>query len=238
LFDIIEDALIKILQEKLTNVPKDNITTRKIDLEKATFPFLSLYDADFTLEDLGIGRESGESKEEISEKFSGDGKKSSFQLSVRPIKPIISIESPLGQIRKENEDYTVDYEKGVVAFFSPPEKGKENILIRYFSAKGVFVTRGLKVNAKYYIDVWASDKDTCDSMAIDVIKALLIGRDELAKKGLNIKPIQGYNIEPEKEFLNLAFGKRLEYSIETDILVRIPTPLIEKIKIQKKSLVS
>lgn len=235
MFDIIEDALIKILQEKLTNIPKDNITTRKIDLKKTTFPFLSLYDVDFTLEDLGIGRESGESKKELSEKFSGDGKKSSFQLSVRPIKPIISVESPTGQIRKEKEDYTVDYEKGVVTFLSPPKEGKENILIKYHSAKGASITRGLKVNAKYYIDVWDSEKDACDSTAIEVIKILLIGRDDLAKKGLNIKPIRGYNIEPEKEFSNLAFGKRLEYSIETEIYVEIPTPLIEKIEIQRKS---
>jgi len=237
LFNIIEDALIKILQEKLTNLPKENITTRKIDLKKATFPFVSLYDVDFTLEDLGIGRESGESKEELSEKFSSDGKKSSFQLTVKPLKPIISLESPIGEIRKENEDYTVDYEKGVVTFISPPKKGKENVLISYHSAKGVFVKRGLKVNAKYYIDIWASDKDACDSIAIDVIKTLLIGRDELAKQGLNIRPIQGFNIEVEKEFSNPAFGKRLIYSIETEIYVEITVPPIEKVEIQRKSFI-
>ncbi|MEM2873548.1 MAG: hypothetical protein QXD82_05195 [Nitrososphaerales archaeon] len=46
------------------------------------------------------------------------------------------------------------------------------------------------------------------------------------------------NIKPEKEFPDSAFGKRLEYSIETGIYVKIPTPLIEKIEIQRKSLVS
>jgi hypothetical protein len=147
------------------------------------------------------------------------------------------VESPIGEIRKENEDYTVDYNEGAVIFRSPPEKGKENILIRYHSAKGVSVTRGLKVNAKYHIDIWASDEDACDAIAIDVIKTLLIGRDELAKQGLNIRPIQGYNIEAEKEISNQAFGKRLVYSIETEMYVEITVPPIEKIEIQRKSFV-
>ena len=233
MFNTLEDLLISIIQKKIKGVLKENITNRKINFEKDTLPFISVYYTDFIFEDLGIGRESSENKKELIEKFSGDGKKSSFTLSIKPLKPIISIENSIGEKKIENKDFNVDYQKGLITFLNPPEQGKKNIFIRYFSAKDAYLTKGIKVKINFHMDVWTEDKYKVSLLTNEVIKIFLIEREELIKNGYDLKPLKGSIIEND-ETNKTIFGNTLIYSIDTEIFVETPIPLIEKIEIQRK----
>ena len=233
MFNTLENLLISIIQKKIKDVLKENITNRKINFKKDTLPFISVYYTDFIFEDLGIGRESGENKKELIEQFSGNGKKSSFTLSVKPLKPIISIENSIGEKKIENKDFNVDYQKGLISFHIPPDQGEKNIFVRYYSAKDAYLTRGIKVKINFHVDVWTEDKFKVGSLTDEVIKTFLIEREELIRNGYDLKPLKGSIIE-NNEITGTIFGNTLLYSIETEIFVETIIPLMEKIEIQRK----
>lgn|GEM_PF-2932189 len=234
MFKVIDSALLTLLKQKV-ELPDDALMVGDIDpKERMTFPCVAFRDEDFTLEELSLGSEGNETREKSEETFSGDGETKAFKLSSKPLRPTVKVESPPGVHLKQGVDFTVDYESGEVVFSSPPGKGQKNITISYNPSKGVAVDRGLKASARYYIDVWADGRDSCDAVAVKIVEALLIGRDDLAKLGVHVRPLGGCRLKVEG--LSKIVGRRLEYIMDTEVHVRIPVPPIEKIELQRRPL--
>jgi hypothetical protein len=230
MFSRIETAIVKVLQDNVKSVPKDNIRAKKPDPKVAkNLPAISFTNVDFNVEEIGIGGSTGPNKEGLQDIFSGNGQKREFTLINKPLRPITKVEHPSGKEKKENTDYTVDYGKGIITFRSPPEKGRNNILIKYLPPAE---TKGLKFNLKYHLETWAKDESQRDTITIDVIKTLLKEGSALVKQGIFIKPIKGFNVNAD-EVPAGVYGKTLEYLVETELQVEISLPRIEEIEVRK-----
>lgn len=231
MFSEIENALINTLQESLEAVPKENISTKRPDLSVSkNLPAISIVNVDFDIGEVGVGRSVNTADKENGEFFSGNGQNDSFTLSKKPLRPILSVEHPPGRRREENVDYTVDYEKGVITFRSPPEKGSDNVMIKYLIP---LETKGIKVNLRYQISVWSKDEVQRDKIAVDVIKTLLREEEAFDSRGFSIKPLKGFN-PPLDEAPKGVYGKTIECLAEAYLQVEIPLPRIEKIEIKEK----
>ncbi len=230
MFSTIETEIITALKSNLTTVPKENIV-RQPDLKRGILPAVSVSSSDFTLDQEAMGSGFGTTKETIMDQFEGDGKKTMFNLSQKPIRPIISVETPIGTFKKEPEDYTVNYSKGVIVMRSPPDKGKTNVRVQYCSTKSAGETRSIKITITYHLDVWAKDEVERDLVTVDVIRTLLLAQEDIATKDIRINPRKGLTLPPEEGPKNQsALGKRLIYDFETRLRVEIPVPKIEEIK--------
>ncbi|MBS7634390.1 hypothetical protein KEJ34_02685 [Candidatus Bathyarchaeota archaeon] len=227
----IEDAIINILQESVEDVPKNNIGMRKPDLNiEENLPAISVANIDFKVEEVGIGRSFTAKNNEVREYFSGDGEKVNFVLTKKPLKPTLIVEYPPGERRLENTDYIIDYGSGSVNFQSPPEKGSNNVLIRYLAPAEI---KSVKLIMKYHIYVWSKDESQRDKITFDIIKTLLRGEEEFDLKGIIIKPTGGFNI-PANEVPKEVYGKTIECSVETYLQVETLLPRIEKIEMSGK----
>ncbi len=231
MFGDIENAMVNILQRNLEAVPKENIGTRKPDLKiKKNLPAISVANLDFKTDDVGMGRSVSSVDSETVERFSGDGKKIAFALGQKPLRPTVFVEHPAGTRLGEKANYTVDYEKAVVNFHSPPRKGTDNIVIRY---RMPVETKGVKFRLNYLINVWSQDAIQRDRITIDVIKALLKEEETFNRKGMLIKPLGGLNI-PSDQVPEGVYGKTLEYMVEAYLHVETPLPRIEKIEFKEE----
>jgi len=227
MFNKLETAIIKILQDHLQTVPKKNIDIKP---NFKNLPAISISNVNFEIDEIGLGRSIGGVGREVQDVFNGDGKKKDFTLTEKPLKPIISIEHPIKKRLRES-DYFIDYEKGIVVFQSPPLKGEQNISVKYLKP---FDTKGLKLNITYHVNIWAKDENQRDEITVETIKTLLREEDTLTQQGLSIKPIKGFNIPKGEDTPKDVYGKTLEYKVETDLQVEIPLPRIEKIEIQQE----
>ena len=228
MFNKIETAIIRVLQENLTDVPNANIGTKRPESDK-NLPAISLTNIDFAVDEVGIGRFIGEEDIEQQETFSGDGKKRGFTLTEKPLGQVIVVEHPPGKRLKENEDFTVDYETGMINVHAIPEKGENNIVIRYTEPARI---KGLKFNLRYHFNVWATDEVQRDSITVRVVEILLREEESLNQQEIFIKPIKGFNIS-DGEVPNGVYGKTIEYAVETELLVRTPVPRIEKVEVKR-----
>lgn len=224
MFSKVEEAIISTLKNNVKTVPKENIGVKRIKLD--SLPAISLSNVDFEAKEVGLGRTVGGVEQQ--ETFSGDARTTSFPLKLKPLKPIISIEYPLGSKLKE-DNYTVDYEKGILTFPSPPKKAKENIMVKYLKPTEM---KGLRFNLRYNLNVWAKDETQRDSITIEVMETLLREEDPFNKEDITIKPIKGYNTPPNEEVPRGIQGKTLEYLVESGLQVEVPTPRMEKIEIK------
>ncbi|MBS7654099.1 hypothetical protein KEJ43_03390 [Candidatus Bathyarchaeota archaeon] len=205
--------------------------TKKPDLNvKENLPAISIANIDFKVEEVGIGRSFTAKNNEVKEYFSGDGEKVNFILAKKPLKPTLIVEYPPGERRMENTDYIIDYEGGSVNFRSPPEKGSNNVLIRYLAPAEI---KSVKLIMKYHIDVWSKDESQRDKITFDIIRTLLRGEEEFDLKGIIIKPIGGFNI-PANEVPKEVYGKTIECLVETYLQVETLLPRIEKIEMSRK----
>jgi len=229
----VEDAIIKVLRENLKRIPKENINVKRPDFKKNSLPSISFENIEFKTEDLGMGASSGEKKEGAHDKFSGDGKTEKFKLSKKPLKPLEIVEYPLGTQRREIDDYTVDYEKGIIKFRIPPEKGKNNISVKYFIDKSIGETKGLRFDLKYNLCIWAGNEEERDRITMDVLKTLITASDELDDQGIVLRTLGGANIVDEK-IPEGVFGKNIECKLETEIYVEVPYERIRRIEMKKE----
>jgi hypothetical protein len=240
LFDSIEGAITGLLQEGKVAIPKENLTVGKLTStagKKSDLPALAIYDIDVSFLEQTLGSNVKEERQESVEVFAADGQETSFVLSTKPLRPIIRVESPQGSLKYENRDFKINYEKGEIRFNTPPEKsGKRSVVVTFFPLRDVSLISALRVNAKYNLDVWGANRDECNSLTIDVVKALLLGRDKLASQGIVMKPISASEIKSEDgdSSASRAFGRRLLCEIETDLYVPTPVPAIEKIELREK----
>lgn len=237
----------KVLQESLTGIGKENVILKKPDFARQTppisLPLIGLYDYGFRFEEIGFGAAYGESREQRKEEFSGDGKKTTFRLQEKPFRPLVNVESPTGFRIKETDDFTVDYMLGTLTLRSPLPKGKNNLVVIYTVAKSAAEIEALKLKIKCCVDVWAKNSQTCDSITIEAMKAILLARHILTSKGIYITPIRGSriidlssennggNITKTGEKAREALGRRLLYLAETSIKVELKAARIEKIEI-------
>jgi hypothetical protein len=226
MFDRIETAIVNVLQNQLKTVPPENIRAKRHQ-HGGSLPFLSLLNIDFDVKEVGFGRSVG--GVELVDTFSGDATTVDFLLNVKPLRPIVTVEKPPGT-RLTEDDYTVDYEKGLITFNTPPPAAKDNIVVRYFKPTQV---KGLKLDLRYHINVWAADEGQRDTLTVEVMEVLLSEEESLNRQGIFLKPIKGFNIPPNSD-LSEVYGKTIEYSIEASLEVEVPIPRVEKIEIHRE----
>ena len=227
MFNRIESAIIEVLKEQLQSVPKGNIDIKK-PKPGGKLPAISVANVSFDVKDVGVGSTIGGENARAHEKFSGDGERTEFILSEKPVRPLIAVEHPPGS-RLNEADYTVDYGRGVVIFRTSPKKGADNISVKYLKP---FEIKGLRLNLIYHIYVWASDEAQWDKIAVEVLEAVLREETSLDKQGVYMKLVKGFNTSIDNEAENV-FGKTLEYMIEADLRVEVPYPRMEKIDVKK-----
>jgi hypothetical protein len=222
----VEEAILESLRKGMSElIPSENIIIGDLDIKKTRS--ISLINTGFTIEELGIGGSGGVKKEEVIEKFHSDGKTGDFNLSKKPLRPLISVENPIGTVKNEPDDYIVDYESGKISFRAPPEKGKESIQVKYQISRAVGETRNLRFMLIYSISVWADDLQEKNLLILEVIKILYRKRDEFISRGIDsMKLIRGYSENANKPSI-------IEYQVETTIQIEMPMPPIERIKIGK-----
>jgi len=222
----VEEPILESLRKGLSElIPSENIITGELDISKTKS--ISLLNTGFTIDEMGIGGSASVKKEEIVDKFDSDGKKKDFELSQKPLRSLMNVESPIGTIKNEPDDYSADYESGKISFRSPPEKGKEIVQVKYQIARAIGETRNLKFILKYSISVWANDLKEKNLLSLEVIKIVCRKKDELVSRGIDsIRLMRGYSENEKKPCI-------MEYQVETTIQVEMLLPPIERIEIGK-----
>ena len=226
----IEDRLVKILQERVKEIPKDNIV---LNMEPAKSPAVAISNLSFEFENMGLVENIDEGNVELEEWFSSDGVQKSYKLKERPLQDNVQVECPLGTSLAEKKDFDVNYGKGSIDFSKAPPKGKNKLFVKYLSQKKIMTVKGLKLKGTYAIDVLHDDRAKVDSLAEKVVKALLLVEDELAAEGIELKPVGG---ETLKEQGKKTEKIRLKYSFEKELRVKKIIPPIEKIRITRKNI--
>lgn len=225
----VEEAILEVLKKGLSElVSSENIMVGELDRKKKKS--ISLINTGFTVEELGIGSSVGVKKEEIAEKFSSDGKKKEFKLEQKPLNPLISVESPVGIVKNEPDDYTVNYAEGVIFFRMSPEKGEGNVQAKYYIARAAAETRNFKFILNYALNIWADDLPERNRLTLEAIKVLYRERPRLVNRGVEeMKLIKGYSRAAE----DAKKANVIEYQVETTVQIEMPMPPIEKIEIGK-----
>lgn len=227
----IEDRLVKILQERVKEIPEENIVINK---EPAKLPAVAIYNSGFEFENLGLVENVDEGRVELEERFSCDGAQTSYRLKEKPLQGNVQVECPPGTSVAEKKGFVVNYEEGSIGFRKAPPKGKNRISVKYLSLRSAVTLKGLKVKATYAIDVWGADRVEADSIAEKVVKALLTVEDELAAEGVELRPVGGETLREQE---GKKTGRiRLKYVFERELRVKKLVPPIEKIEITKKNI--
>ncbi len=227
----ITQTIVSALRENVKTVAKTNITTDDETSGKGkTLPRISIASPDFTVEEFGLAGSEPEKKELQEDKFSGDGKQSEFILSREPLRPLLSVEHPLGEGCREPDDYSVDYLSAKITFRTPPAKGKGNVLVRYNGAKSSGELRSLQLNLKYLLKVNADRNSQRDEITLEVLRALVLAKDSLEKQGVLFKILGGHSDSVDHE----SPSRNIECLAQTKLLVEMPSAAMEKILIEKK----
>ncbi len=229
----ISSGLVKALQERMESVNKENIASRSPRLDPVPLPALFVYSPNFTFEDVGLGGEGVEVKEEKRESFSGDGSRTVFSLAGKAQRPLLRVESSTGHLQIENVDYKMDYSRGTITFRAPPPKGSENVSVKYNSAAGAGKTKQIHMNATYNVEVWSGNEKQRDDITVDVIKAVALAQEDFANRGMLVKPVEGVDLYASKELPGGVFAKRLVYSVEANLQVKIPASRIERVDVRQ-----
>jgi len=227
----IEERLVKILQERVKEIPKDNIV---INMEPAKSPAAAISNLSFEFENMGLVENIDEGNIELEELFSGDGVQKSYKLKEQPLQDNVKVECPPGTSLAERKDFDVNYGKDSIDFSKAPPQGKNNLFVKYLSQKKKIMTvKGLKVKGTYAIDVLHDDRTKVDSLAEKVVKTLLLMEDELAAEGIELKPVGGETLREQGKKTEKI---RLKYSFEVELRVKKIIPPIEKIEITHKNI--
>jgi len=117
----IEDRLVKILQERVKEIPKDNIV---LNMEPAKSPAVAISNLSFEFENMGLVENIDEGNVELEEWFSSDGVQKSYKLKERPLQDNVRVECPPGTFLAVKKDFDVNYGEGLIDFSKAPPKGK------------------------------------------------------------------------------------------------------------------
>jgi hypothetical protein len=225
----IEDRLSKILQEKLVEVPEENIG---VEIKPGKPPAVIISNLKFKFKNAALAENIDEGKIDLEERFNSDGVKTSYKLKEKPLKKSVRVESPPGTLLTEKDDYAINYDEGSIEFRKAPQKGKNNILVKYNSQKAVMMLKSLKVKALYSIDILGADRTEVDSLAEKVVKALMTVEDQLLAEGIELKSVGGVFAAEEGK----TRRAQLRYSVEKEMRVEQIVGPIEKIEITGKNL--
>jgi hypothetical protein len=257
------DELVSILRGHFDETVGNSISilsSQIPDISNMKPPLIAIYDVGFSSEHVGLGAGFGESREERRDQFSGDGKQTTFNLSDKAVKPIL--DAIINQRATENnktdnikvneyDDFKVDYKEGKVMFRYPPQKGNNNVIIRYLVGRTTGEARALRLKIKYFLDLWADNLIQCNIMTEEVMKALMDKEEHLAAMGISINSPEGINLlnkgisnesydntsnnaTSKTTNFHPAFGRRLIYIAETNLKTEREIPTIKKIEIQEK----
>jgi len=229
----ISGGLVKALQERVESVSRGNVASRSPRPEPVPLPAVFVYSPSFVFENVGLGGEGVEVREEKRETFNGDGSRRVFSLAGKAQRPLLRVEASAGQVQIENVDYKVDYVKGTIAFRSPPPKGAENVSVKYNSATGAGKTKQIHLTAAYYLEVWAGNEKQRDDITVDVMKAVALAQEDLATGGMLVKPVEGVDLYASKDIPGGVFAKRLVYSVEANLQVKVPAARIERVDVRQ-----
>jgi len=224
----IEEKLVKILREKLVEIPAENIVA---NTKPDKSPAVIISNLKFKFENAAMAENIEESKTELEEKFNSDGVKTSYKLQEKPLKKSVRVESPPGILLAEKDDYNINYDESAIEFRKAPAKGKSNIFVRYHSSKSVMTLKSLKVKALYSVYIWGADRTEADSLAEKVVKAFLTVEDQLLAEGIELKPVGGMVLEKEGKTEKV----QLKYMLEKVMRVEQVVGPIEKIEITRKN---
>lgn len=194
-------------------------------------PAVYLWNDEFTSSDITIGAYAGDEGKAVEDAFDGDGKRNEFKLSTLPLRPTVNVVSPAG---REGRDFKIDYSTGTVLFINPPEKGRKNILVRYNSGKDSAEVRGLRLKLGYNLDVWSNEAEEGSVLANQVASIILKTRDDLALKGIALRLSGGRDLTSKDGIPSGVYCKRLDCTAEAEMLVKLPTPRIDRIEMKKK----
>jgi hypothetical protein len=223
----IEDKLVEVLREKLTEIPKENIV---VNAEPNKAPAVVISNLKFKLEKADMAENMDSGEVELEEKLSLNGAETVFNLREEPLKDSVRVEFPLGTLLTEKEDYTINYSECSIRFRKAPAKGKNNLKVNYKSKKRVLTLKTLKVKALYSIDAVGEDRAEADSLAEKVVKALLEAEDKLLSEGIETKPVGGMTFTQEKNA-----KVQLKYVVERVMRLEQVVGPMEKIAITRKS---
>jgi hypothetical protein len=226
MFNRVEEQVIKVLQEEMKGIPKNSISTKIKDLKKT--PAVQVTNVSFRLGDKSLGRPIVGEENLQKDVFSGDGKKTEYKLSEKPVRPIISVESPIGS-RIDESMFTIGYREATITFNDPPETGKNNIAIRYIKP---FETVGLHLNLTYHINVYGDNEEERDTLTEKVLESVLKGEERLNGESLSLEFVKGFNITVSPENLPNSYGKTIEYTVNTPFIVLIESGIMEEIEIK------
>jgi len=217
---IIEDIIRSNIDEKL----KNSVGDLKIGVK---LPSISVENINLEFNEIGVGRKI-EADDKVIDLFNGDNEKKEFKLKELPLKPNVVVEYPLGK-QLNDSSYNIDYVSGIVKFKEPPEKGKNNLKISYNKPIEV---RGIKLSMLFNVNIWAEDEVERDDIVMKVVEIVFKNEEILNTQQIFIKPIKGYNMKSE-QVPKQRYGKILEYQIESELEVLMPSSRIEKIEISK-----
>jgi len=223
----IEDKLVKVLREKLTDVPKENIV---VGIEPSRLPAVVISSLEFTLEKADMAENLDSGDIDLEEKLSPNGVETVFKLKEEPLRNSLHVEYPIGEQLTEKSDYSVDYARFSIKMRKAPTKGKNILKINYKSRNRVLTLKKLKVKALYSVDILGRDGTEADSLAEKVIKTLLEEEDKLIDEEIEIKPVGGTTSFQEKNVKT-----RLNYKVERLMRLEQIIGPIEKIEITRKN---
>lgn len=229
----ISAAFVKALQERVESVSGRNISSRSPRSDHGALPAVFVYSPGFTFEDVGLGGEGVEIREEMRESFSGDGSKTVFSLAGKAQRPLLRVETAAGQPQVESVDYKMDYARGVLTFRSPPPRGSGNVSVRYNSASGAGKTKQIHLDAAYHLEVWATNEKQRDDITVDLIEAVALSQEDFAKKGMQVRPVEGVDLYASGEIPGGVFAKRVVYRVEANLQVKMPAARIERVDVRQ-----
>ena len=223
----IEENLVKVLREKLVEVPKESIV---VDAKPSKLPAVVISNLEFKFDNKTLAENLDQGSIEIDETLISDGVKTSYKLQEKPLKKSVRVEFPLGTVLAE-KNYTLNYVEGMIEFRKAPARGK--IFVRYNSQKRVMTLKSLKVKALYTVDVLSGNRVEADSVAEKVVKALLTVESHSLGEGVEIKPIEGITSTEEE---GKTVKVQLKYIVETEIRVEQVVGPMERIEITSKNI--
>ena len=218
------EAIVEALQAGM-EIPKGRVGL-KAPTAKQKLPYVHVSNVSFEVKDGGLGGSVGGEGVTVSDRFDGDGAKTLYTLTEKPMRPLISVESPPGS-RVHPNQYVVDYLAGTVTFNRPPKEGEGNVVMLY---RKPYLSRGVTLELTYNVTVWEGDEEARDRLATSAMQALLKAEDQLNGSGIFLKPARGHNVD---EGPDGGYGKAIEYNVEGEIRVDVEIGRIEAIDMTK-----
>lgn len=230
----VDHAILEVIRQSLTTIPKSSVVLQRSDDPPKKLPAVYLWNSQFTSTDMSIGAFAGEQGKILEDTFDGDGSRREFKLTVPPLKPVMVVATPANRERREGRDFKVDYATGTLVFPDPPEKGRKNILVRYQSGKDAAEVRGLRLKLGYNVDVWSAEPEEGSILTNQVASIILKTREELASKGIELRLSGGHDLTSKDGVPSGVYCRRLDCIAEAEMIVKLPTPRIEKIQLKSR----